>query len=122
MNRKKILVVDDEKDVLQMLGKRFVMAGYTVFSADNGMDAITMARSVLPDIIILDVAMPHMDGGHVAEKLKEDIRTENIPVIFLTCLITRKDLMESGHEIAGNKFFAKPYDIQELLAEVEKVV
>ena len=112
---KKILIVDDEPDILEVLGKRLIDAGYQVIKAQNGEEAIEKAKSELPNLIILDIVMPDIDGGEVAEVLKEYEATKNIPVIYLTCLYTKKEEKEVGHLIKENFFVAKPYDATELL-------
>ncbi len=122
MAKNKILIVDDEKDTLLMLEKRLIAEGYFVLSADNGKDAITIAKSKRPDLIILDVLMPGMDGSEVAERLKDDSRTRNIPVIFLTALLTRKEEYEKNHIVADNITFAKPFDPEELLDEIKMLL
>lgn len=119
-DKKKILVVDDEHDILAILDKRLSKEGYLVIKADNGMDAIRLAKTQQPDLIVLDIIMPEMSGSEVAEKLKKDPLTKNIPVMFLTCLFTKKDEIEMGHETGGNYFVAKPYDPNELLEEIRK--
>ena len=119
MAKKKILIVDDEKDLLLMLEKRLTAEGYSVLTADNGKDAITIAKSKSPDLIILDVLMPGMDGCEVAERLKDDFRTQNIPIIFLTALLTRKEEYIKDHIIA---VFAKPFDSEELLDEIKRLM
>ena len=122
MAKKKILIVDDEKDILLMLGKRLMAEGYFVLSADNGKDAITIAKSKSPDLIILDVLMPGMDGSEVAERLKDNSRTKNIPIIFLTALLTRKEEHEKNHIVADNMTFAKPFNPEELLDEIKMLM
>lgn len=122
MNEKKILIVDDEKDVLVTVGKRLASEGYAVITADNGRDAVTMAKTKLPDIILLDVLMSDMDGGEVAEKLKDDSRTKNIPVIFLTALLSKTEEYQDNHIVAGNITFAKPIDTGELLTQIKKLL
>ncbi len=82
---KKVLIVDDEPDVLEVLGRRLTQAGYQVIKAQNGEDGILKAKKELPNLIILDIIMPDMDGGSVANKLKEDKTTKDIPIIFLFC-------------------------------------
>ena len=119
---KKILIVDDEKDVLFMLEKRLTAEGYFVITANNGRDAVTLARTKSPDLIILDVVMPNMEGGEVAEHLKENIRTKNIPVIFLTALLSKNEEYKENHIIAGNITFAKPIDTGELLAQIKRLL
>jgi DNA-binding response OmpR family regulator len=116
---KKILVVDDEKDVLFMLEKRLTAEGYSVITTTNGTNAIALAKSQHPDIIILDVVMPGMDGGEVAAKLREHSLTRSIPVIFLTALLTKTEEYQGNHTISSNITFAKPFDTEELLAQIK---
>ena len=119
---KKILIVDDEKDILAVLGKRLTAAGYSVLTANSGYDALTIARSTLPDLIILDIVMPIMEGGEVAEKLKEYPLTRNIPVIYITALLSKTEEAKDNHIVADNITFAKPVDTEELLACIEKLL
>ena len=88
---KKILIVDNEEDFLQMLDKRLTTEGYSVVKATNGTEAIGLALLQHPDIIILDVLMPDMEGEEVAAKLKEYSPTKNIPMIYLTALFSKAD-------------------------------
>jgi len=121
-DKKKILVVDDEQDILTILDARLSQEGYLVIKADNGMDTVRLAKSEQPDLILLDIIMPNMSGSEVAEILKKDADTRYIPVMFLTCLFTKKDEIEAGHKIGGNFFIAKPYDPQDLVKEIRKRV
>ena len=117
---KKILIVDDEVDVLEVLGKRLVNAGYQIVKAQSGSEAIEKAKKELPDLIVLDIVMEDMDGGEVARIIKEDKATEHIPVIFLTCLYTKKDEKQEGHMLKENFFLAKPYNPNEILDIIKK--
>ncbi|MFA5251707.1 MAG: response regulator [Phycisphaerae bacterium] len=119
---KKILVVDDEKDMLLILEKRLTAAGYSVVTTNKGTNAVSLAKSHHPDIIILDVVMPGMDGGEVAAKLKEHPLTRNIPVIFLTALLTKTEEYQGDHTVSSNITFAKPFDIGELLARIKELL
>ncbi len=121
-DKKRILIVDDEKDVLLMLEKRLTAEGYSVITATNGTNALQLAKSNCPDLIILDVAMPIMDGGEVAEKLSENPATKDIPIIFLTALFPKRHGEEQGCVVAGHVFIAKPYDIEELLAQTKNLL
>lgn len=112
---KKVLIVDDEDDVLSVLEKRLSVFGFEVLKAKNGPDAINIARSAIPDLIILDVMMPGMEGGDVAAALKNTPITANIPVIFLTCLFTKNEESNLGHKLGHELFVAKPYNFDELL-------
>lgn len=121
MPGKKILIVDDEEDVLRVVGRRLEDAGFSVVKSTSGRDAITLAKKEQPSLIILDIIMPEIDGAEVANILKADPSTKNIPILFLTCLLT-KDEEKSGNMIAGSYFIAKPYNPEELLREVKRHV
>ena len=120
--KKKILVVDDEDMILRIVESRLKANGYNVLTANNGQAAIDLAFSNKPDLIILDVMMPKMDGPTVAEKLKENSTTANIPVIFLTALVKKSEERAQKHIIGGNYFIAKPFEATELLATIERII
>jgi CheY-like chemotaxis protein len=119
---KKILIVDDEPDVLLLLGERLTKVGYNIVKASSGDEAILKAKEESPDLVILDVAMPGMDGSETASILRADLKTRDIPILFLTCLFTKHEEEACGHLFGQNYFIAKPYDVSELLREVEKRV
>ena len=121
MNNPKILVVDDEKNLLLVLQTLLTNQGYSVFTASRGKDAVIMAKSKRPDLIILDIMLPDMHGPKVVEELKEDINTKDIPILFLTALLTKKE--EGKKRFAGsNVVIAKPFDTDQLLNEIEKLL
>ncbi len=91
-------------------------------TATNGKDAIAIAKRDLPALIVLDILMPGMDGSETAAKLQDDPKTRNIPVLFLTCLFTKREEHLEGHEVGRNFFVAKPYEPQELLSEISKLI
>ncbi len=122
MKKKRILLVDDEEDVLLMLEKRFAAEGYSVITADNGKRAIFLAKHQKPDLIVLDVRMPDMDGGELAFKLKEDSTTVDIPVVFSTCLLSVAESKHRGHESGGNIMLAKANGTKELIAVVDDIL
>ncbi|KKL57291.1 hypothetical protein LCGC14_2236860, partial [marine sediment metagenome] len=121
-DKKKILIVDDQADVLSMLGKRLVAEKYSVIKADNGEDALILARSEHPDLIILDLEMSDMYGGDIARMIKEDPETADIPVMFLTGMFPKEDEEKGGHVIAGHVLFAKPYDARELVTVIKELL
>jgi len=122
MDTKKILIVDDEQDALSILGKELAGRGYSVISADNGNDALNLAKSERPDLIILDIWMPGMDGAEVDDRLKEDLKTKDIPVLFLSCLYQKKEGEEQGRVVGDIRvLIAKPYSIEGLLAQIERL-
>lgn len=122
MDKKKILIVDDEKDALFVLDKELTAKGYSVIAANKGREALSLALSQHPDLVILDICMPDMDGTEVAMKLKENPQTQDIPVIFLTCLVQREEEAGQGHMVGGKVVIAKPYDIEDLSEEIERLV
>ena len=122
MNKKKILIVDDEKDALLILEKELAGRGYSVISADNGSDALNLAKSQYPDLIILDIWMPEMDGTEVAAKLQENPKTKNIPIIYLSCLFQKIKGEAQGRVVEGKVLIAKPYSIKKLSTQIERLV
>ena len=124
MSGTKLLVVDDEPDAALILAKTLLARGYRVTTAESGLQAINLAKAEKPDLILLDILMPDMDGTQVAAALQEDETTKNIPVIFLTCLITKKT-QEIGlryHDAGQYVFMSKPYDLDNLLMEIDRLV
>jgi CheY-like chemotaxis protein len=122
MKKVLILIVDDEEDLLFMLEKRLKSEGYSVITTTNGTNAIALAQSQHPDLIILDIVMPGMDGGEVSAKLKEHPLTRSIPVIFLTGLLSKEEENQEKHMIRSNITFAKPFDTEELLAQIKSLL
>ncbi|MDD2702546.1 MAG: response regulator [Candidatus Omnitrophica bacterium] len=116
--QKKILVADDDEIFLKLVDNDMTGEGYVVITARNGREALSSAKSQKPDLILLDINMPDMNGGEVGEILKSDPRTKDIPVIFLTGLLTKQEEESRGNMIGGNYFVAKPYNLQALLEEI----
>lgn len=119
---KKILVVDDDPVIVNLLKLRLSTVGYDVYTAEDGEEGLRSAIALQPDLIILDLVMPKMDGSTVAAKLKEDASLSDVPVIFLTCIVSEAETQESEHHIAGHMFFAKPFDSAELIETVARLI
>lgn len=110
MNEKpKILLVDDEPKVLDLIGFRLQLLGYRVISARSGEEALALASSDLPDLIILDIAMPGMDGLAVCSRLKKSELLNAIPVLMLTARCDMEDVNKAMAEGAAD-YLVKPYD------------
>jgi len=112
-----ILVVEDDEMTLRMVDKMLSGAGYTVIQASNGIDALNLAREKRPDLLILDIVLPGLDGILVASRLKDDPKTRDIPIIFFSSLEEgdikkRKDASSDWH------FLRKPCNREELLQEI----
>jgi len=121
-DKKKILIVDDEMDVLSVLEKGLASEEYSVIKADKGKDALVLAKSERPDLIILDLEMSDMYGGDIARMLKEDPETKHIPVMFLTGMFPKEEEKKGGRVVAGHVLFAKPYDIKELVTAIKRLL
>jgi two-component system alkaline phosphatase synthesis response regulator PhoP len=126
MAGKKILVVDDEKKIRELLELRLSSAGYEVLQAKDGEEGVMQAKAQRPDLILMDVMMPKMDGAEAVKCLQEDPATQNIPVIFLTAIITKE---EEANQMLGflpdgsqHRFLAKPFDPKTLLAEISSTL
>lgn len=117
----KILVVDDEPYMHRLLQHHFDQAGFVMLSANNGNEAIAMAASEKPDLVVMDVMMADMDGLTALKHLKKDDATKNIPVIVITANAHHVTRQESG--ISGaTLFLTKPFSPAQLLAEIKKLV
>lgn len=119
---KEVMIVDDEMHVRLMIEKRLIAEGYSVITAYNGNNALTLLKSKHPDIILLDRVLGDMSGEEVAAKLRESPETEDIPVIFISALFSKEDGNKCGHVFCGSPMFSKPYDVEELLMAIEDLI
>lgn len=119
--RSKILLVDDEIDTLLPLKKSLEIENYIVVVAANGEEALRKARTDLPDLILLDLMMPEMDGYEVCARLRKDVLTQNIPVIILTARDIINDKVK-GLDIGADDYVTKPFHLNELKARVRSVI
>lgn len=117
LSNSEILLVDDQDKNLQLLGNHLHKEGYEVIFASSGEEALNVLSSGLPDLILLDVMMPGMDGYEVCRRLRADPKTALVPVIFITAKITPEDVL-MGFEVGGQDYIAKPVKPKELLARV----
>ncbi len=111
---KRVLVADDERHITHVLDFTFRMAGYEILTADDGETALRMARESSPDLVILDVMMPGMDGYEVCRHLKADPETCQIPIIMLSAKVQRID-HDLGLEFDADAYVKKPFSGQKLL-------
>jgi CheY-like chemotaxis protein len=119
--KKRILVVDDEAALTRMVKLNLEQTGnYEVRTENQGSKAVAAAREFKPDLIMLDVMMPDMTGDEVAAELREDPQLEHIKQIFMTAIVTKEETGETGGEIGGNVFLAKPVKTEDLIAAIEK--
>jgi two-component system alkaline phosphatase synthesis response regulator PhoP len=115
------LVVDDDPSIQQILEFALSDEGYEVVTASNGPEALEKARKAHPDIVILDVMMPFVDGIQVAEALHNDKQLARTPIIMLTARTTDDDVW-AGWRAGASSYLTKPVDFDLLLAEIERVI
>lgn len=113
--RKSILIVDNEKDILDSLSVFLRRNGYGVYVADTGKEGLRLAKKEVPSLIILDLMLPDIDGTDVAVELMQNPDMRDIPIIFLTSVLTKTEQLESGEMIANRCIIAKPCKSQEIL-------
>ncbi|NJN79739.1 MAG: response regulator transcription factor [Anaerolineales bacterium] len=119
--KSKILIVEDDPDVAEMLTAYFRSQDYDVATVNWGEDGVRSAQQSPPDLAILDIRLPDIDGYEVAHRLRNDRRTSDIPIIFLTEKRDRSDKLQ-GLEIGADDYITKPFDIQELRLRVRNAL
>ncbi|MFN2234637.1 MAG: response regulator [Anaerolineales bacterium] len=116
-----ILIVEDDLDVSEMLDAYFRVQGYDVLIANWGLEGVEKCHEEQPDLVILDIRLPDIDGYEVAKRLRENRKTINIPIIFLTEKRNRSDRLQ-GLELGADDYITKPFDIQELRLRVRNAL
>ena len=119
MNSKKILIVDDEADLVETIRFSLEMEGYHVLASYSGEDALNQARKENPDLILLDLMLPNLDGYKVCRLLKFDNRYKHIPILMLTAKTQEKD-KALGMETGANEYITKPFEMDDLLKKVKQ--
>lgn len=118
---KKILIVDDEPDIIEILRFRLEKKGYRVVAAFDGEEALDQVEKEQPDLIVLDLMMPKMDGAEVCRRLKRNPAYQEIPIIMLTAKARDVDKME-GISLGADDYIVKPYDAQVLFKSMEEIL
>ncbi|MCK5580674.1 MAG: response regulator [Candidatus Omnitrophica bacterium] len=121
MSQKRILIVDDEPEVTMMVRMRLEASGYEVISANDGKSGLEKAKQENPDLVMLDVMMPKMDGYKVCGLLKADIRYNKIPVIMFTARAPEEEA-EIMREVGADAYVNKPLNAEELLAKIKDLL
>lgn len=116
-----VLVADDDEDILSLVVFRLEQADYEVASAADGAQALAVARERAPDLAILDVRMPELDGYEVTRQIREDEDTRAMPVILLTARIQEEDVTR-GFQAGADDYIKKPFSPQELRARVQSIL
>ena len=118
MSKGRILVVEDDLDIARMLRLYFDSQGYEVLTVIRGNDALEVCRKKQPNVVVLDIMLPDMDGYDVCRHLRGNLRTSHIPIIFLTQKDERSDKI-AGLELGADDYITKPFDIEELKLRVQ---
>jgi DNA-binding response OmpR family regulator len=118
---KKILIVDDEPNIVMSLEYTFKKNNFEVFIARDGQEALDILKLQLPDIIILDVMMPMVDGFATLEQIKQDDRLQHCKVIFLSAKNKEKDI-EKGLALGANLYVVKPFSVKKLVEQVQDLI
>jgi len=121
MSRERILVVDDEEDLLELISYNLGKEGYRVECVASGEEAIATARNTLPDLIVLDLLLPRVDGLEVCRILKRDPKTQHVPIVMLTAKSEEADVV-SGLELGADDYITKPFSPRVLMARVRAVL
>lgn len=121
MSAKTILVVDDEQDLLDLIEYNLMKEGYRVLKAVNGIEALEVAKEQNPDLVLLDIMMPKMDGLEVCEKMRSDSDLRHIPIIFLTARGDEKTEVE-GLDLGADDYVTKPISTTKLISRIKAVL
>lgn len=118
----KILVVDDDKVFLRLVEYDLTKNGFDVITAPDGEMGVLLAKTQQPDLILLDINMPDIEGGDVVIMLENDPVTRDIPIIFVTALLTKQEEERRQNMMGKHSFFSKPYKLDRLLEEIDKYI
>lgn len=121
MAQEKILIIDDEEHILELLKFNIKNAGYEVITANNGVDGANISKEEKPDLVLLDLMLPGMDGYDVCKEIKRNKETSNTAIIMLTAKGEELDKI-LGLELGADDYITKPFSIRELLARVKAVL
>ncbi len=116
---KRILIADDDPVILRLIQVNLELEGYEVITANNGQEAVDTATAEMPDLVILDIMMPRLDGYQACQQLKGSDATKDIPVIFLSAKAQQGDI-DKGESYGVAAYLTKPFDPTELLEVVER--
>ena len=116
-----VLVADDDPDILALVTFRLERAGYDVVAANDGEQALQLALAQPPDLAVLDVMMPKLDGYEVTTRLRQNERTRRMPIVLLTARVQEADIAR-GFEVGADDYVKKPFSPQELGARVQAIL
>ncbi len=121
MSKMKVLIVEDDKDILELLSYNMQASCFDVLTSRDGFDALSVARQNLPDLILLDLMLPNLDGFEVCKELKRDPETKNIPILMLTARGEEVDRIV-GLELGADDYVVKPFSPRELILRIRAIL
>jgi DNA-binding response OmpR family regulator len=121
MSRETILIVDDEEDIIELIKYNLKSEGYTILTAMTGEEAIKMAKNFQPDLLVLDLMLPGIDGLEVTRYLKKEDMTMDIPIVMVTAKGEESDIV-TGLELGANDYISKPFSPKELTARIRAIL
>jgi len=120
--KRRVVYIEDESEMIDLVRLILNRRGYEIIGANGGRDGLDMVRQQIPDLVLLDLMMPDMDGWDVYQQMKADERTQNIPVIVVTAKAQSIDKVLGLHIAKVDDYISKPFSPQELVDSVEKVM
>lgn len=121
MNKKKILIVEDEESLLKLESILLTSKGYRVEGVADGKAALEAVKVVKPDLVLLDIMLPEIDGFEVCRRIKEDVETQHIPVIMLTAKKSRED-MARGEQVGADWYITKPFKSAMVIETIQRFI
>ncbi|APY07227.1 response regulator [Winogradskyella sp. J14-2] len=118
---KKIVIVDDEPNIVMTLEYTFKKHDFEVYIARDGGEALDILQSVIPDVIVLDVMMPKVDGYQTLKSIKENNQLKNTKVVFLTAKNKASDI-EKGLKLGADKYLTKPFSVKKIVSEINELI
>ena len=118
----KIVLVDDDRHVRDVVSQMLASRRYSVIAVRDGRSAMPKILEEQPDLILLDIILPGVDGTTIAQLVREDPRTAHIPIVFLTGLVESEETHRDDHRIGGHFFLAKPFDATELFGVIDRAM
>jgi len=117
-----IFIVDDDQNIRELLSVNLIAAGYTVIEASNGKEAMGKIRERVPELIILDIMMPEIDGWEFCKFVRDDPQLENIKIIMLTARGAEKDKLIGREIFFADEYMTKPFDVDVVIASIERLL
>lgn len=121
MNKKRVLIVDDQADLVELLESRLEDNDYDVLKAYDGLEALEKAHREKPDLVLLDLMLPKIDGYKVCKLLKADRERSNLPIILLSAKAQQEDI-RLGREAGADAYVTKPFESEELLGRIRQLI